>query len=125
MSFHYSTYFSSIFSLSFHNFLLYFPNHFTIQLIFLPYFLYHFTFQLAFFHVVHILSLFDLLFFHIFQIISLFNRSLRRPRPITIGSFPLLFSYIIVYMLCSTPRVTASYNLLRTSPYHYIPLLFS
>ena len=46
MSFHYSTYFSSIFSLSFHNFLLYFPNHFTIQLIFLPYFLYHFTFQL-------------------------------------------------------------------------------
>jgi hypothetical protein len=27
---------------------LYFPNHFTIQLIFLPYFPYHFTFQLAF-----------------------------------------------------------------------------
>jgi hypothetical protein len=38
ISFHYSTYFSSIFSLSFHNFLLYFLNHFTIQLIFLPYF---------------------------------------------------------------------------------------
>ena len=38
ISFHYSTYFSSIFSISFHNFLLYFPNPFTIQLIFLPYF---------------------------------------------------------------------------------------
>ena len=45
ISLHYSTYFppiisisfhiSSIFSISFHNFLLYFPNLFTIQLIFL------------------------------------------------------------------------------------------
>ena len=42
------TYFSSIYFLSFHNFLLYFPNHFTIQLICLPYFPYHFTFQHAF-----------------------------------------------------------------------------
>jgi hypothetical protein len=30
--FHYSTYFSSIFFISFHNFLLYFPNFITIQL---------------------------------------------------------------------------------------------
>ena len=74
--------------------------------------------------------------------------SLRRPRPITIGNYPLLFSYIrcslrrprpitignylpfifiyysvyiyiYIYMLCSTPRVSTSYNLLRTSPYHY------
>jgi hypothetical protein len=37
-----------IFCLSFHYFLLYFPNLLTIQLIFLPYFPYHFTFQLAF-----------------------------------------------------------------------------
>jgi hypothetical protein len=35
ISFHYSTYFSSIFSISFHNILLYFPNLFTIQLTFL------------------------------------------------------------------------------------------
>jgi hypothetical protein len=55
---------------------------------------------LPFFHVVHILSLFDLLFFHIFQIISLFNRSLRRPRPITIGSFPpFIFIYYSVYVV--------------------------
>ena len=72
--------------------------------------------------------------------------SLRRPRPITIGNYPLLFSYIrcslrrprpitignylpfifiyysvyiYIYTLCSTPRVSTSYNLLRTSPYHY------
>ena len=51
--------------------------------------------------------------------------SLLRPRPITIGNYHLLFSYIIVYMLCNTPRVSASYNLLRTSPYHYMPILFS
>jgi hypothetical protein len=38
ISYHYSTYFSSIFSISFHNFLLYFPNLFTIRLGFLPYF---------------------------------------------------------------------------------------
>jgi hypothetical protein len=35
LSFHYSTYFSTIFSISFHNFLLYFPNLFTFQLTFL------------------------------------------------------------------------------------------
>jgi hypothetical protein len=40
--------FSSIFSLSFHNLFLYFPNLFTIRLAFLPYFPYHFTFQLNF-----------------------------------------------------------------------------
>jgi hypothetical protein len=34
ISLHYSTYFSSIISISFHNFALYFPNVFTIQLIF-------------------------------------------------------------------------------------------
>jgi hypothetical protein len=39
---------ASIISKSFHNFLLYFPNLFTIQLAFLSYFLSHFTFQLAF-----------------------------------------------------------------------------
>jgi hypothetical protein len=42
------TYFSSIFSISFHNFLLYFPNFFTIQLTFLSSFPYHFTSQLTF-----------------------------------------------------------------------------
>jgi hypothetical protein len=36
ISFHYSTYVSSIFSLFFPYFLLYFPNLFTIQLTFLP-----------------------------------------------------------------------------------------
>jgi hypothetical protein len=40
--------FSSIFSISFHNFLLYFPYHFTIHLAFLPYFPYQFTVQLIF-----------------------------------------------------------------------------
>jgi hypothetical protein len=35
ISYHYSTCLSSIFSISFHNFLLYFPNLFTIQLTFL------------------------------------------------------------------------------------------
>jgi hypothetical protein len=65
------TYFSSIFSISFHNFFLYFPYLFTIRLClssifsksfhyFLPYFPYHFT-----------------IFFCIFQIISLFNLSLK------------------------------------------------
>jgi hypothetical protein len=39
---HYSTCLSSIFSLSFHHFLLYFPNLITIQLGFLPYFSYYF-----------------------------------------------------------------------------------
>jgi hypothetical protein len=34
--------------ISFHNFVLYFQNLFTIQLIFLPYFSYHFTNQLTF-----------------------------------------------------------------------------
>jgi hypothetical protein len=45
LSFHCSTYFSSIFFISFHNFLLYFSNLITIQLGFIPY---HFTFQLSF-----------------------------------------------------------------------------
>jgi hypothetical protein len=36
ISFHYSTYHSSIFSISFHNFLLYFPNLFAIRFAFLP-----------------------------------------------------------------------------------------
>jgi hypothetical protein len=40
--------FSSIFSLSFHYFLLYFPNLFTIRLTCLPYFSNHFTIQLIF-----------------------------------------------------------------------------
>jgi hypothetical protein len=40
--------FSSIFSLSFHYFLLYFPNLFTIRLTYLPYFPNHFTIQLVF-----------------------------------------------------------------------------
>jgi hypothetical protein len=46
-SFHISTYFSSIFSRSFHNFLPYFLNVFTIQLGFLPYFPNLITFQLT------------------------------------------------------------------------------
>jgi hypothetical protein len=55
ISFHISTYLSSIFSKSFHYstdfssiqliFLPYFPNLITIQLTFLPYFPYHFTKQ--------------------------------------------------------------------------------
>jgi hypothetical protein len=49
------TYFSSILSISFHNFLLYFPYHFTFQLTFLPHFPYHFT---IFFCIFHIFSLF-------------------------------------------------------------------
>jgi hypothetical protein len=40
--------FSSIFSLSFNYFLLYFPNLFTIRLTYLPYFTNHFTIQLIF-----------------------------------------------------------------------------
>jgi hypothetical protein len=40
--------FSSIFSLSFHYFLLYFPSLFTIRLTYLPYFPNHFTIQLIF-----------------------------------------------------------------------------
>jgi hypothetical protein len=40
--------FSSIFSLSFHYFLLYFRNLFTIRFIYLPYFPNHFTLQLIF-----------------------------------------------------------------------------
>ena len=66
-TFHSSTWVSSIFSLSFHNFLLYFPNLITIQLGFVPYF------NLGFFHIFHIFSLFNLPFFHIFPIFSLFN----------------------------------------------------
>ena len=48
MSFDYSTYVSSIFFISFHNFLLYFPNLFTIRLAFLPCFPNYFTIQLMF-----------------------------------------------------------------------------
>jgi hypothetical protein len=36
ISYHCSTYFSTICSISFHNFIRYFPNHFTIQHTFLP-----------------------------------------------------------------------------------------
>jgi hypothetical protein len=43
ISYHYSTYLSSIFFISFHNFLPYFPCHFTFQLTFLLYFPYLFT----------------------------------------------------------------------------------
>jgi hypothetical protein len=43
-----NTYLSSIFFIYFHNFLLYFPNHFTIRLAFVPYFSYHFIYQLSF-----------------------------------------------------------------------------
>ena len=50
---------SSTFSLSFHYFLLYFPNLFTIQL--------------TFFHNLHIFSLFNLSLFDIFPIFSLFS----------------------------------------------------
>jgi hypothetical protein len=56
--------------MSFHNFLPYFPYHFTFQLTFLPYFPYHFT---IFFCIFQIFSLFNLFFFHIFDISSLFN----------------------------------------------------
>ena len=59
------TYFSSfpsIFSLYYHYFLLYFPNHFTFQLNFFPYFPYHFT---IFFRIFNIFSLFNLGFFRI------------------------------------------------------------
>jgi hypothetical protein len=40
--------FSSIFSISFHYFLLHFPNLFTIRLTYLPYFQNHFNIQLIF-----------------------------------------------------------------------------
>jgi hypothetical protein len=45
ISFHCLTCLSSIFSISFHNFLLYFPYLIAIRLAFLPCFPYHFTFQ--------------------------------------------------------------------------------
>jgi hypothetical protein len=48
ISFHYSTYFSSIFFISLHIFPLYFPNLINIQLGFLPSFSYLFTIQLTF-----------------------------------------------------------------------------
>jgi hypothetical protein len=48
ISFHYSTHFSSIFFISFHKFLLYFQNLFTIQLTYLSYFPNHFTIQFIF-----------------------------------------------------------------------------
>jgi hypothetical protein len=41
----------SIFSISFHNFLLYFPYLITIQLGYLPYFPYHFTILFRVFHI--------------------------------------------------------------------------
>jgi outer membrane protein assembly factor BamA len=50
------------FSISFHNFLLYFPYLITIQPNFLPYFPCLFTIQLIFFHNFHVLSLFNLHF---------------------------------------------------------------
>jgi hypothetical protein len=43
ISYHYSTCLSSIFSISFHNFLLYCPNLLTIRLAFLQYFSYLLT----------------------------------------------------------------------------------
>jgi hypothetical protein len=70
ISFHISSCLSSIFSISFHNFPLYFPNRFTIQLGFLPYFSYLFTIQLTF--LLYFPYLFTIFFF-IFQIFSLFN----------------------------------------------------
>ena len=87
ISFHYLTCLSSIFSISFHNFLLSFayliairlaflpsfPYHFTIQLTFLPYFPYHFTFQLGFlpFFLYHFT--FHLGFLPYFSYLSLFS----------------------------------------------------
>jgi hypothetical protein len=98
ISFHYAICLSSIFSISFHNFLLYFPNLFTFrltclpyfsylftfQLIFLPYFSYLFTIQLAFLPYCPYLFTIKLaflpyfpyhftIFFCIFKILSLFN----------------------------------------------------
>jgi hypothetical protein len=70
-SFHYSIYFSFIISISFH-YSTYFSYILSIsfQLTFLPYCPYHFT---IFFCIFHIISHFNLLFFHIFHIISQFS----------------------------------------------------
>ena len=48
ISFHYYTCLSSIFSISFQNFLLYFPHLIAIRRAFLPCFPYHFIIQLSF-----------------------------------------------------------------------------
>jgi hypothetical protein len=78
--YHYSTYFSSIFTISFQNFLLYFPYLFTIQLTFLPYLPYHFT-----------------IFFCIFQIFSLFNLLLKMRKKIVkwYGKYRRKVSWIV------------------------------
>jgi hypothetical protein len=58
--YHSSTCLSSIFSISFHNFLLYFPTFFNIQLGFLPYFFISFHYSTwGFFHIFPIFSLFN------------------------------------------------------------------
>jgi hypothetical protein len=102
-NFHIISQFSSILSISFHNFLLYFPNLFTIQTLvssifsylftiqlsflpyfpylitiwftFLPYFPYHFTIQPTF--LPYFLYLFTI-FFCIFQIVSLFDLPIQK-----------------------------------------------
>jgi hypothetical protein len=75
-SFHYSTLLSSIISISFDYFLLYFPYHFTI--FFCIFKSFHYSTYLSFiisisfhyfFRIFQIFSPFDLPFFHIFQII--------------------------------------------------------
>jgi hypothetical protein len=72
ISYHYSTYFSSIFSLSFHYFLLYFPNLFTI-----------------FFCIFQIISLFNLSF-HYFL---LYFRNYFTIQLIFLPYFPMCSSY--------------------------------
>ena len=112
MSFHYSTYLSSIFFISFHNvppycpklitirliFLPYFPYHFTFQLTFLPYFPYHFTIQPTF--LLHFPYHFTMFFciFHIFpNLITIqptFNSSVFS---ISFSQFNLLFFHIFTF----------------------------
>jgi hypothetical protein len=84
ISFHYSIYFSSIFSISFLNFLLYFPNPFTIRLYFLPYF--------------HIISLFSSIFSLSFHYFRLYFPNIFTNRVTYLPYFPNHFTIQIVLL---------------------------
>jgi hypothetical protein len=98
-SFHYSTWPSSIFSISFHTFLPYFPYHFIFQLSFLPYFPYHFTIQPTF--LPYFSYLFTIFFFlktsnnENIEIPKTLNWSVTNERTIWYGKYGRKVSWIV------------------------------
>jgi hypothetical protein len=94
---HYSTCLSSIFSISFHYILSYFPYLFTIF-----FWIFHIIslFNWLVFHIFHNFSLFNLFFFHTFQILSHFFHIFAIISPFNIPFFyifPIFSLFILLF----------------------------